>query len=153
MHPYIPHLLTDIESAGRPDGPLEAAATSESFEEEMETIERWVSRDNEPRHTFGYYCGLQSHDFPPAEQLTEKEISLVCKAFEHLLFTWNSGIDLPDKLPLALRYQFMINTLDEGFTLVNSGFMEFDYCSGSAPDCVFGEYCSCLSYWNNKLNE
>lgn len=147
MHPYIPYLLADIKAAERPDGSVEEIS-SQTFEEEMEEIERWVAGENEPEHTFGYYCGLESVNFPPPEQLTEKEIKLICKAFKHLLFTWNSGINLPKDLPISLRYKFMINTLDEGFTLVNSGCMSFDYCSGYAPDCIFKEYCSCLKTWS-----
>lgn len=153
MHPYIPHLISDIKAAERPDDPIEKTISNQTFEEEMEEIERWVAGEDEPKHTFGDYCGLKLGDFPPAEQLSNEDLKLVCEAFKHLLFTWNSGIDLPDKLPLPLRYQFMVNTLDEGFTLVSSGFMDFDYCSGYAPDCVFGKYCSCLQYWNKKSGE
>lgn len=153
MHPYIPYLLADIKAAERPGGPVEKLSSGQTFEEEMEEIERWAGDENEQRHPFGYYCGLKSQNFPPADQLTDKEIRLVCKAFKHLLFTWNSGIDLPDKLPIHLKYKFMVNTLDEGFTVVNSGFMDFDYCSGYAPDCVFGKYCDCLKYWKEETEK
>ncbi len=130
MHPYIPHLLADIEAAQRKNGPFEISK-NQSIEEHFEEIDRWVNGEK-PEHTFGYYCGLESVNFPPAEQLTGEEIKLVCKAFQDLLFTWNSGIDLPEKLPLTLRYKFMVDTLNEGTTIVNSGFMTFDYCSGNA---------------------
>ncbi len=146
MHPYLPHLLADIEAAHRTE--ITEVETREiSFEEEMEDMEKWLEGD-EPEHTFGYYCGLESVNFPPASQLTKKDMKLVIKAFKHMMFTWNSGIDLPEKFPVDLQYSFLVKTLDEGTTIVNSGFMTFDYCSGYAPDCVFKEYCSCLQFYN-----
>jgi len=87
---------------------------------------------------------LKSEDFPPAEQLSNQDLRRVCKAFRELLFTWNADISLPEALPLPLKYRFMVNTLDEGFIVVNSGFFTFDYCSGYAPECPFKEYCRCL---------
>ncbi|MGH2643766.1 MAG: hypothetical protein ACRDE2_07460, partial [Chitinophagaceae bacterium] len=148
---YIPHLLNDIASAQRPEATLKIFST-QTFEEEMEAIERWVAGKNEHEHTFGYYCGLCAEEFPPVEQLSINDMKSVCKAFEQLLFSWNSDIDLPDALPVNLRYRFMINTLNEGFTPVNSGSTTFDYCNGYAPDCVFGKYCSCLKMWNEDNN-
>lgn len=146
MHPYLPHLLNDIHEANRTEIP-EVAVRKISFEEEMEEIERWIEQE-EPEHTFGFYCGLEAINFPPASQLTKKEMKLVIKAFLHLMFTWNSGITLPDNFPVSLKYSFLVNTLNEKTTISNSGFVTFDYCSGYAPDCVFKEYCSCLKYYN-----
>jgi hypothetical protein len=136
MHPYIPHLLADTKAACLPDrqahrseqGHVDPVNRVEeeaaSIEEYLEEVERWIAGE-EPEHTFGYYCGLQRSDFPPAEQLNHEDLEPVCRAFEKLLFSWNSGIDLPEKFPLHLRYTFMVNTLDEGFTPVRSGFMIF----------------------------
>ncbi|MES2773353.1 MAG: hypothetical protein V4722_04170 [Bacteroidota bacterium] len=148
MHPYLPHLLGDIAAAERseqPDNPVHP----KSFEEEMEEVENWVAGEEAP-HTFGYWCGLKAEDFVPAEQLTDKEMRQLCKAMEHLMFTWNLDISLPEKLPTHLRYRFIVNTLNEKTFIPASGFMGFDYCSGYAPDCVFKEYCACLEYWNDN---
>jgi hypothetical protein len=38
-------------------------------------------------------------------------------------------------------------------TIVNSGQMSFDFCSGYAPDCVFKEYCLCWEIWNAEEND
>ncbi|MBC7873321.1 MAG: hypothetical protein H7Y01_04955 [Ferruginibacter sp.] len=72
MHPYLPHLLTDIAAAHRTEIPVEQKPTI-SFEEEMEEIVKWVEGE-EPLHTFGYHCGLDTINFPPPEQLTDKEM-------------------------------------------------------------------------------
>jgi len=150
IHPYIPHLLEDIRAAHRGEDSYGLDTVPETIEEELEQMERWAAGEFEnPDHTFGYYCGLDAANFPPPEQLNDREIELICNAFKKLLFSWNSGIDLPDNMPVRLRYKFMVNTLNEGFTPVNSGFLTFNYCSGYAPDCPFGEYCPCLEIWNN----
>ena len=65
------------------------------------------------------------------------------------MFTWNLDIDLPENFPTALRYSFLIKTLNEKTAIVNSGFMSFDYCSGYALDCVFKEYCRRPKYYND----
>lgn len=154
MHPYLPHLLSDIAEAHREDIPLEKEFP-QNFEEHIEEVERFISGE-EPentKHTFGYYCGLKAIDFPPSDQFTGNEIKQVYEAFEKLLYSWNAGIDLPEKLPLPLRYEFMVNTLAEGFIVNNNGIMHFDYCSGYAPGCVFKEHCSCLEFWNDIPDE
>lgn len=151
MHPYLPHLLLDIEAAHRTDIPKEPERKI-SFEEEMEEIEKWLEGE-EPDRTFGYYCGLEAGNFPPPEQLTKKDMKEVCKAFEQMMFTWNLDISLPKNFPITLRYSFLIKTLNEKTAIVNNGFMSFDYCSGYAPDCVFKEYCSCLKSYNDDTGE
>ncbi len=146
MHPYLTHLLADIKAAHREEIPYEPSPPV-SFEEEMEEIENWLEGD-EALHSFGYYCGLESVNFPPAEQLTDAEMQTVLTAFKQLMFTWNQGIDLPGNLPVAIAYKMTVDTLDAKTSIVNSGFMSFDFCSGYAPDCVFKEYCPCLEIWN-----
>ena len=149
MHPYIPHLLADIHAAHRSQDNV-AEETPQTLEEHMEEVEGWIAGETlQPEHTFGYYCELESAHFPPPEQLSDEDMIRVCNAFEKLLFSWHSSIDLPKKFPLPLRYTFTVGTLDEGFTVVKSGFLTFDYCSGYAPDCIFKEYCPCLEFWNN----
>lgn len=141
MHPYLPHLLADIKAAYRTDAPEEVLPGS--LEEEMEEIERWMAGE-EPLHNFGYYCGLHPNDFPPASQLSTKDMRTVCKAFHHMMFTWNLDADFPKKLPLPIRYTMLIQTLNEKTDIPNHGIMSFDYCSGSPEGCVFGAYCSCI---------
>jgi len=72
--PYIPHLLADIASAHGSEPPI--AVDAKTIEEELEEMERW-SEGEEPGHTFGYYCGLSTEQFPAAAQLTKKEMKLV----------------------------------------------------------------------------
>lgn len=151
MHPYLPHLLADITSAQRKETPREEKLP-QTFEEEMEEIEKWATGEN-AEHTFGYYCGLESINFPPPEeQLTNKEMKIIRKAFENMMYTWNHGISLPKKLPVAFAYKMIVDSLDMKTSIANSGSMHFDFCSGYAPGCIFKEYCPCLEIGNNPLD-
>src|SRR5258705_1324019 len=127
MHPYLPHLLSDIADAHRSESAMEPE-NPKTFAEEMEEIERWVEGE-EPAHDFGYYCGLQTEQFPPAEQFTIEEIDLVCKAFQKMMFTWNVDADLPETLPANRYYELLISTLNFKTDIENGGFITFEFCS------------------------
>ena len=146
MHPYLTHLLADIAAAHRIEN-LKDGEPHQTIEEHFAEIESWIEGE-EPEHTFGYYCGLNSIDFPPANQLNETELAVVCKAFSQMMFSWNISIDLPEKLPLPIAYTMTVDTLDTKTAIVNSGMVGFDFCTGNAPDCIFKEYCPCLKIWN-----
>lgn len=133
MHPYLPHLLSDISEAHHIVVPGENLS-EQSFEDYIEDVERYLAGD-EAKHTFGYYCGLKSLDFPPAEQFSNNELKQVCDAFEKLAQSWNIGIDLPKNLPLPFRYQLMVGLLEEKFHPPKQGAVHFDFCTGYAPDC------------------
>lgn len=150
MHSYIPHLIEDIKAAHRVEIP-EEENTPQTLEEHFEEIEAWV-REDEPEHTLGYHCGLRSENFPPPEQLTEKEMKLIRKEFERMMYSWNVDIDLPKKLPVDFAYKMIVETLDSKIMIVTNGFTGFDFCSGNAPDCIFKEYCPCLKHWNNPIH-
>jgi hypothetical protein len=147
MHPYFKHLLEDISEA-HSVGQVAENSYNKSFEEKMEDVEKWVEGDlNE--HTFGYYCGLRSENFPPPEQLSTEEVELINEAFKHMLSTYNHDISLPENLPAKTAYPILVNTLNEKTFIPKDGFISFDYCSGYPPDCVFKEHCSCLNIWNS----
>jgi hypothetical protein len=160
MHPYIPFLLDDISSAHRTEV-SEYEEPEQDIEDYFEEIEKWINEEDEPKHTFGDYCGLNSENFPPAEQLSDDEMILIRKAFERMMYTWNLNVDFPENLPAAFAYKVTVDTLNMKTDIVNSGFVTFDFCSGYAPDCIFKEYCPCLEIWNEesdndmdmKLNE
>ena len=151
MHPYLPHLLADIAAAQRTEIPDEEE-TEQTIEEYFEAIDRWLSNE-EPERTFGYYCGLYSENFPPAKQLTDEEILTIRYAFEQMMHTWNHALSLPENLPVAFAYTLMVNSLNHKTSMVNSGCMHFDFCSGYAPDCELKEYCPCLKIWNEESDE
>lgn len=146
MHPYIKHLLHDITNAKRCEDVNYNHSSPNSFEEEMQEIEKYISGEGE--QPLSYFTGLKKEHFPPREQLSEKDMKIVLMAFDEMLETWNASIDFPESMPYSDRYSFLRNKiLGEGFTPMKSGCIHFDFCSGYAPGCAWGKYCYCRDAW------
>lgn len=141
MHPYIPHLLQDIAKAYR-GKPEEDFSDPQKLEDHFEEIDNWTA--NQPPNTFGDYCGLKVEDFPPSEQLSEEDMTSVCKAFKKMMQSWNLDIELPYNLPIPIAYSMTVEILNDKTPIFNQGFMVFDFCSGSPEGCAFQEYCPCI---------
>ena len=146
MQSYINHLLSDITEACREEQP--ETYSSASGENDVEAIERYFEEverylENDPELDFSYYCGLQKELFPPAEKLTNEQLEAVSIAFEKLLFTWNIGVEMPDKLPASQKYNLLISVLERKVAIVENGFETIEFCSYDPPSCPFNEWCTC----------
>ena len=146
MQSYINHLLSDITEACREEQQEAYSSASgendvEAIERYFEEVERWL--EHEPEHDFSYYCGLQKEQFPPAEKLTNEQLEAVSIAFEKLLFTWNIGVEMPDKLPVSQKYNLLISVLERKVAIVENGFETIEFCSYDPPSCPFNEWCTC----------
>jgi len=42
----------------------------------MEDLEKWAEGE-EPAHSFAYYCGLDTTNFPPPQQLNDAEMKMI----------------------------------------------------------------------------
>ncbi|MBS1749266.1 MAG: hypothetical protein JST63_05140 [Bacteroidetes bacterium] len=147
MHPYIPHLVNDIEAAHRKDLPLVAKEEPEmTMEEHFKAIDQWVSGIDE--HPFSHYCGLTTESFPPAQQLTDEEMNIIIAAFTKMMDSWNLSVDLPRHLPISFAYELMVGLLNRETVIADSGCYCFDFCTGYAPDCELKDYCPCLKITN-----
>lgn len=67
MEKYINQLLADIINAQRPEQPVQETnpvpvSDEEKMRQHFDEIERWL--ENNPVHTFSYYCGLEKELFP-----------------------------------------------------------------------------------------
>lgn len=152
MHPYIPHLLTDIEKAKRQNNNQPHDPKPLSFEEQMEEVERWVSGDGE--QPLSYFNGLKKQDFPPAEQLSLKEVESVCNAFDGMLETWNIIVDYPEKMPIHERYSFLREkVVEKRISPMGFGSIHLDFCTSNPEGCDWGKYCSCLKYQQDDLKQ
>jgi len=146
MQSYINHLLADITEACREQQPETYSGIAgendlEAIERYFEEVERWL--ENEPEHDFSYYCGLLIEQFPPAEQLTDEQMEAVSLAFEKLLFTWNIGVEMPEKLPVSRKYSLLVSILEKKVAIVENGFETIEFCSYDPPSCPFDEWCTC----------
>lgn len=151
MHPYFPHLISDIAAAHREDI-LPENDLGQDFDEHIAELENFLE-NGEYMHTLGYYCGLDAEDFPPSAIFSDEEVRLICESFEEMLSSWNAALSFPENLPLSVRYKLTVAILNEGFHVLNSGTMNFDFCTGYAPECALKEYCSCLEVWDDLSDD
>jgi hypothetical protein len=138
-HPYIPHLLKDIAAAHRTEKPCKER--EQSFAEILEEFRR-MKEDR--KYTFGYFCGLRREDFPPPDQLLKKDMKVVSSAFKKMMRSWDLHCWLPKELPADLVYKLLILTLERKINPIESGLVQFSYCSMFPADCLLGQYCTCL---------
>lgn len=149
MHPYLPHLLKDIESAHHEKSLKTHETTSEEdFERRIKEVEQFVSGDNV--QTFGYYSGLEPEIFPMEDQFSKQEKQAVCNALIKMFGSWNLHLAIPENVPLDFRYKLMVQIFKVPYTPITAGFVVHDFCSGYAPACDLEKYCPCLEHWNEK---
>jgi hypothetical protein len=139
MHPYIPHLLQDITAAHRTERPCE-----ERGKPFQEILEEFIEEQEGRKNTFGYFCGMQEEDFPPADQLMKKDIKLVSGAFKKMMRSWNLQCLLPKSLPPDLEYKLLIRMLNHKYNPQNSGMVQFAYCTMNPTNCLLEQHCTCL---------
>jgi len=143
MHPYILHLLNDIQAAHRSETGEKPRIVS--FEEQMEEAERFVTRPF-GKGTLSDHCGLNREIFPPVEQLSEEDMRLVNEQFINMLRSWHAEIGLPTEMPTAMQYQLLVDLLDHDFMYFEYGFYGIDFCTGNPEGCKLGAYCPCLEH-------
>jgi hypothetical protein len=130
MNNWVLHLLADIADAHCKDVHSDVQ-NKQSIEDHLREVEAFIYGPD-PKLTLSDYCGLQPVNFPPAKQLTENELRIICDAFLKMLFSWDLDINLPENFPWDRAYQLMVNTLDEKVMINHSGITTFDFCSGYA---------------------
>lgn len=144
MQAYIDYLLQDMAAAHRNEEPIPPGELSgeDSFETHIAEVEKYL-QGGEPNHTFGYYCGLESVQFPPTDRLNSDQLSQFISAFNSLLLSWNLGTDIPDEAPTELTYRLLVSVLDQKTEIVDYGMITLEFCTYDQPSCLFGEHCMC----------
>lgn len=153
MQKYVNGLIEDILLARRPEKDMTEICKDETtIEQHFEEVEAWLRRE-QPDHDFSYYCGLTREQFPVARLLSSRQIKAIMRAFKKLLFSYNMSMDIPKAVPLPMAYSYLISTLERKVQIVEYGFMDFDFCSGTPEGCEWKEYCPCIKIWNEKSEQ
>lgn len=147
MHPYIKHLIEDIQNAEKRESDYHNSPEPKTFEEEMEDIERYISGEGEL--PLSQLTGINDADFPPAHKLSVDDMESVLTAYDKMLFTWNTAVDWPEEMPIVACYNFLLKfILDHEIGPVNFGMIHLDFCTGYAPDCAWDQFCKCKEFWD-----
>lgn len=136
MNNYITHLFADLEQAASQSVPeLDFGESYEEFEAMMRQIEegRLVSTKN--------LLNVSYEDLPPADRLSNEQISLLVSAIIEALEAKGTSVTIPggDKAPVELVYTEIREMFKEGFHALPG--WNTDFCDGNCPDCVFKNYC------------
>lgn len=143
MQNYLTQLLSDIRAAHRPEETT-LQPESQSLEAHFAEVEAWIAGELEDEHVFGWHCGLESVQFPPAEQLTGEQMVDLVHALDRLFFSYNITTNLPEGLPIATAYRLLVGVLDRHVAIVTSGFVGIEFCDYEPGECPFGaEFCAC----------
>lgn len=156
MEQYIIQLIEDILAAHRTTNDY-VEEVDDSFEAHIADVERYLSGEGEQK--IADFSGLYAEQFPPKERLNENQMKQVVEAYQLMLQSWNIDIYLPEQLPIAMKYELLIGTLDRSVYVTNDEYSHIgiDLCSYDVDNCPFGsEYCSCkedLKEWESKEND
>lgn len=137
MQNYINLFIEDLNDAKRnaPESP-EFSEIYEEFEEQMLAVE------NAPDKSFDTLMGIAYHQFPPSTMLNEEQIRSVIDALEDTFNAFNMSIDLPDEVPLIVKYELIRELFTEKTHYMPGFTNHFDFCSGYCPGCKIAEYCT-----------
>jgi len=128
MQSYLKILLEDIKAAHK--GFQAEQPTTDSLEQQFREIDKFTSGDAEQQ--LSYHCGLNPDVFPPANRLSDNEKREICKELEEMYGSWNAQVDIPEEVPLSMKYDLMVNLLNQPFTAMSFGCFVFDFCTGAA---------------------
>lgn len=59
--------------------------------------------------------------------------------------SWNISCWLPNSLYADLVYDLLIRTLERKINPLESGMVQFSYCSMNPNHCLLGHHCTCLT--------
>ncbi len=153
MEQYISQLIEDILLAHRTKDDS-VQNKDDSFEAHIAEVERYLSGEGEQK--ISDLCGLESVQFPPKQRLSETQMKQVAEAYEKMLHSWNIDIYIPEKLPVSLRYDLLIGTLERKVFVTNDEYSHvgIDLCNFDVDNCPFGtEYCTCkdeMKLWEGE---
>lgn len=151
METYLRQLHQDIEKAAkllcaRFEARDKALFFEDPFERDLFFVEAML---HAPSYDFAYWTGIKQEELPEAGKLTEAQyLSL----FEAILDLWHAmrmeAVFVEGASP-QLCYEAVRSVWKEEFVAGCDGLV-WDFCSGWAPTCVFGDLCPCWEVFGEE---
>ena len=116
----------------------------------LNEVEKYLS--GEGMQTLSEITKLYREQFPPLEKLEEIQKINIIEAYLDMLYSYNISLDFPEILPIDMKYELVIDSLDEEVFVMEYGHSGIDYCSGDSEGCKLKEYCPCLHYSSDENN-
>ncbi|MCD6355458.1 MAG: hypothetical protein J7L95_07910 [Prolixibacteraceae bacterium] len=144
MQHYIEQLVGDIRRASwnlKPPREVwsDANLNDKGEMEDMSYVEQYIYGEKEPVSQF---TGIEQHELPPPEKLTEKEQATLAVELERMLQNFHFHLDFPSGFPAALRYPFIRKFWDEEHVVLSFGESHIEFCEYEEENCPFPGYCN-----------
>lgn len=152
MQKYINQLLADIEAAAFYDKKAQNKFTKEDETDAyFAEVERFIHET--PTQTLGSQIGLERIQFPAAESLTLKQCEQLLVALKKTYYNCGIALVMPDSVPVKLRYQAMVEALEEKVFLEEFGTCNIECCHYDFEGyCAFGmKRCPCFKDWEEEV--
>lgn len=82
-------------------------------------------------------------DFIPRDpkNLSCNEITSILNELSELLYEIHFSIDYIEDVPALLKYQYLLENLEDEFDIIEDGYWHLDGCSGYCPGCFQRPWC------------
>ncbi len=116
-------------------------------------VDRYTSED--PKEVLGHHCGLQKIQFPKENLLSDKQCQDLTEALEMVYLAFNINANMPQMLPIKMRYKEIVELLDKKVFSDWFGMTTFEHCHYDYEGvCPFGvSHCDCWLNWKSDVEE
>jgi hypothetical protein len=149
MDTYLAQLAEQMREAARnlPDPNVVSEFDEESLPEELKPfadVERYL---HGKAKKLAVITGIDTYTLPPAEKLTEVQISFLYSEMKHLLNAYCFYADFPKGLPEVIKYRLLREKWNEEVVYTGEGMTVFEFCDYEPDRCPFPEeFCGCKKY-------
>jgi hypothetical protein len=136
MEKYVSQLIEDIQDAEQLAPELVVfSANDEEFMVQIIEAENSLPTSSEK------LMGLMYIQFPPSNMLTITQMQDLNRVVEKMFVAFRIFIELPDAVPIPLRYEMIRGLFKEELKLKKGLNTHLDFCTGVCPPCVIADYC------------
>lgn len=140
MERYIVQLVEDLRKAAL-NPPQAPELDIPEGKEHLRDVYEWEHAEEKPMHE---WFGISTDIFPNEQKLTEKQVILLVEELINLWEVYHFLPELPEKLPVRLKYKLMTGYLDEPVKWISEGMTHIEFCHYDPDECPFPEeFCIC----------
>lgn len=144
MQNYIEQLLTDISIA--------TENASFPFAESELNIHDWIPDEEEKRtapvRNLQEWTGIRQEQLPPADKLSDTQLTQLLHALKKMLDTYNCSFVLQTEVPERIQYAAIRENFDQQVKVKrwHMGFFALCRAGTEHGKCALGKYCQCAFY-------
>jgi hypothetical protein len=144
MEKYILQLLSDIACA--------TENISWPFLKKELDFRDWISPDEEERtapvRNLEEWTGITKEQLPPAEMMSDTQVSRLLRALKTMLDTYNCCFVLQLQVPERIQYATIRDYFNQQVKVREWHIGFFEVCRSGTEHgkCALGEYCQCAFY-------